>query len=115
MNGAPSAEVHGDRSAHVEVPYPEGESWRQATDRNGRVLMDLPTRWDGRKILVVGHMATIWALERFLGGHELQDLVSAEFLWQEGWEYGLALPGRGHSPLIWAGPGVLTSEFSWRR
>ena len=90
MNGAPTAQVHGDRSAHLEVPYPEGESWRQATDRAGRLLMELPTRWDGRRILVVGHVATRWALERFLGGRDLHDLASAEFVWQEGWEYTLA-------------------------
>jgi broad specificity phosphatase PhoE len=90
MNGAPSAEVHGDRIAHLEVPYPEGESWRQATDRAGRLLTDLPTRWDGRSILVVGHVATRWALERFLGGRDLRDVASAEFVWQQGWDYTLA-------------------------
>jgi 2,3-bisphosphoglycerate-dependent phosphoglycerate mutase len=89
LNGAPTPEVHGDRSAHLERPYPQGESWRHATDRVGRVLTDLPTRWDEQRVLIVGHVATRWALERFIEGRDLEDLASEEFGWQEGWEYRL--------------------------
>ena len=53
----------------------------------GRFLTDLPTRWDGRRVLVIGHVATRWGLEHFLNGVPLEDLVDADFQWQEGWEY----------------------------
>jgi hypothetical protein len=33
----------------TDVPYPGRESWRQAIDRIGRFLTDLPTRWAGRR------------------------------------------------------------------
>jgi broad specificity phosphatase PhoE len=33
LNGAPAAEVHANRSAYLEQPYPGGESRRGATDR----------------------------------------------------------------------------------
>ena len=87
LNGAPTQEVHGDRLAYLEMPYPQGESWTGATDRVGHALADLPTRWSGQRVLIIGHVATRWALERFLNGHDLRDLASKEFAWQEGWEF----------------------------
>ncbi|HEX4126283.1 MAG TPA: histidine phosphatase family protein [Acidimicrobiales bacterium] len=90
LNGAPSHEVHGDRGSHLEVPYPQGESWRLATDRVGRALPDLLARGNERKVLIVGHVATRWALERFIEGRDLRDLASEEFVWQQSWEYHLA-------------------------
>jgi 2,3-bisphosphoglycerate-dependent phosphoglycerate mutase len=89
-NGGPAAELH--RSEHLDVPYPDGESWRQATDRVGRFLADLPLRWEGRRIVVVGHSATRWGLDRFIDGAVLADLNAADFSWRPGWEYLLTEP-----------------------
>lgn len=86
-NGMSSAEVHRSRREHLDQPYPGGESWRQATARVGRFLGDLPLRWDDRRVLVVGHRATWWGLEHFIGGATLEDLAEQGFAWQEGWEY----------------------------
>jgi len=49
----------------------------------------LPVRWDGRRILVVGHAATRRGLEHFLSGEDLEEVITADFAWQEGWEYRL--------------------------
>ena len=89
LNGGPTAEVHGDRRAYLDLPYPGGESWRQAVDRVGRFLIDLPLRWQGRRVAVIGHVATRWGLDHALGGRSLDELVDADFAWQEGWEYRL--------------------------
>jgi 2,3-bisphosphoglycerate-dependent phosphoglycerate mutase len=89
LNGAAAPEVHGDRRKYLDLPYPGGESWRQATDRVGRFLSDVPLRWEGQRILVVGHAATRLGLERFLGGEDLEEVIAADFSWQEGWEYRL--------------------------
>ena len=86
-NGMPVAELEGTRRRHVDVPYPGGESWRQAVARVERFLRDLPTRWEGRRALVVGHSATRWALDVLVDGRRLEDLVDAPFAWREGWEY----------------------------
>jgi 2,3-bisphosphoglycerate-dependent phosphoglycerate mutase len=89
-NGAPAADVHGaDRAAHLDAPFPGGESWRQATARVGRFLEDLSPRWDGTRVLVVGHMATRWGLEHHLHQVPLEQLVTEDFVWKEGWEYRL--------------------------
>jgi alpha-ribazole phosphatase/probable phosphoglycerate mutase len=86
-NGMPVAQVVGRRGEHLDAPYPGGESWRQAAHRVGRFLDDLPLRWDGARVLVIGHTATRWAFDHFLGGTPLEDLIDADFAWQEGWEY----------------------------
>lgn len=86
-NGMPVAELHAARREHLDRPYPGGESWRQAVARVGRFLADLPLRWNGQRVLVIGHVATRWGLDHHLGGVPLEDLVGQDFAWQEGWEY----------------------------
>ena len=88
-NGMPAAEMHRGRRAHLDQPYPDGENWRQAVARVGRFLGDLPPRWDGKRLLVVGHVATRWGLDHFIGGATLEDLVEQDFAWRPGWEYRL--------------------------
>lgn len=86
-NGMPVAQLHATRHEHLDRPYPGGESGQQAVVRIGRFLADLPLRWSGQRILVIGHVATRWGVDRILGGVPLEDLVQQEFAWQEGWEY----------------------------
>ena len=87
----PSAQVHGERERYLDEPYPEGESWRQAVARAGRFLPDLREFSKGSplRVLVIGHIATRWALDYFLKEIPLENLARAEFEWQEGWEYRL--------------------------
>jgi alpha-ribazole phosphatase/probable phosphoglycerate mutase len=89
QNGMDAHEMHAQRRTHLDVPYPRGESWREAVARVGRFLDDLPTRWRGTRVLVIGHLATRWALDVHLTGATLDDLVDAPFEWQPGWEYTL--------------------------
>ena len=86
-NGMPVAELHAGRAGHLDRPYPGGESWREAVARVGRFLGDLPLRWQGQRVLVIGHVATRWGLDHFLGGFPLEQLAGEEFGWQAGWEY----------------------------
>jgi 2,3-bisphosphoglycerate-dependent phosphoglycerate mutase len=96
-NGMPAAELHTGRAAHLDSPYPGGESWRQAVTRVGWFLMDVVRRWEGQRVLVIGHVATRWGLDHYLAGVPLEDLADADFAWRPGWEYELAadaqLPG----------------------
>lgn len=92
LNGTSAARIHAHRAEHVDVPYPGGESWRQATARVGRFLADLPVlnqsqRWAGQRILVIGHVATRWGLDIALLGALLEELAGCDFDWQPGWEY----------------------------
>src|SRR5215472_16626970 len=86
-NGMPVTELRSGRCEHLDQPYPAGESWRQAVARVGRFLADLPLRWYGQRILIIGHVATRWGLDHFIDGVPLEELISQDFHWQEGWEY----------------------------
>jgi broad specificity phosphatase PhoE len=88
-NGMPVSELHGARHDYLDQPYPDGESWRQAVTRVGRFLTDLPLRWHGQRVLVIGHVATRWGLDHFINGIPLENLAREDFAWQEGWEYRL--------------------------
>ena len=89
MNGTPAADLHLDRSRYLDQPYPGGESWREAITRSGRFLDDLSLRWESSRVLVIGHVATRWALDHFIEGIPLEELIDADFGWREGWEYRL--------------------------
>jgi 2,3-bisphosphoglycerate-dependent phosphoglycerate mutase len=88
--GMPVAELHASRREHLDRPYPGGESWRQAVTRVGRFLADLPLRWNGQRVLVIGHVATRWGLDHYLGGVPLEELAGQDFAWQAGWQYHLS-------------------------
>ncbi|HLM28284.1 MAG TPA: histidine phosphatase family protein [Acidimicrobiales bacterium] len=91
-NGGSAQQHHRDRARFLDAPYPGGESWRQAVVRVGRFLHDLPLRWRSKRVLVIGHVATRWALDHHVAGIPLETLISSDFAWQEGWEYTLDLP-----------------------
>lgn len=87
MNGMPASDVH--RS--VDGPddrFPGGESWREAVTRVMRVFDDLRGRWQGHRVLVIGHMTSYWALEHMVNGMPL-DRIGSGFEWKEGWTYEL--------------------------
>jgi 2,3-bisphosphoglycerate-dependent phosphoglycerate mutase len=97
LNGMPRDRVHTDRLAQLATPFPGGESWQQAIERVGRFLTDLVPRWDGARVLVVGHVATQLGLDHYLRGFALVEALSADFTWQPGWEYVLETPLAGRS------------------
>ncbi|HEY5905852.1 MAG TPA: histidine phosphatase family protein, partial [Actinomycetota bacterium] len=68
---------------------PSGESWRDAIERVGGFLLDLPRRWADQRVLVIGHTATRWAFDHLLDDVPIEDLVATPFGWREGWEYRL--------------------------
>ena len=87
LNGMPRDRVHVDRLARLAAPFPGGESWQEAVGRVGRFLADLLPRWDGARVLVVGHVATQLGLDHHLRGVALAEALSSDFTWQPGWEY----------------------------
>lgn len=89
MNGMPRARLDAERARHVDEPWPGGESWRQAVARVGGFLDELREGHDGRRVLLVGHVATRWALDVAVHGTPLEELVDETFAWREGWEYDL--------------------------
>ncbi len=96
LNGMPVARLAAERAQHIDVPYPEGQSYRQVAGAMRDFLRDLVADWDNMKVAVIAHSANKWALDHLLHGVALENLVDAPFGWQEGWRY--AVPtGWGHT------------------
>ena len=69
------------------MPYPNGESWREAADRTHEALGDIAKRFDGKRVVVIGHAAQRYLLRSLFEGMTFEEAVAAPFQWQEGWEY----------------------------
>jgi alpha-ribazole phosphatase/probable phosphoglycerate mutase len=78
-----------ERRSHIHTPFPGGQSYLDVVDQMAGFLTDLACDWPGRRVLVIGHSATRWALDHLLTGMELEYLVDAPFGWREGWTYTL--------------------------
>jgi 2,3-bisphosphoglycerate-dependent phosphoglycerate mutase len=96
LNGMPRARLEAERRLRIVVPFPGGESWQQAVDRVAGFLHGLPRAHDGRRVLIIGHVATKWALDQVEHGASLDTLAETAFEWREGWEYTLHTDGGAH-------------------
>jgi broad specificity phosphatase PhoE len=85
LNGMPRALLDEQRVSRIDEPWPGGESWRQAIARVSSFLDGLR----GGRVLVIGHVATRWALDHRVNGRPLEELAAEEFDWRPGWEYEL--------------------------
>jgi broad specificity phosphatase PhoE len=63
---------------------------RAVVDRVSAFLTEIRLEFEGRRVLLIGHAATRWALDHLLDGADLETLLCAPFDWQEGWTYHLA-------------------------
>jgi broad specificity phosphatase PhoE len=82
-NGLPRSMLDAERVRRVDEPWPGGESWRQAVARVESCLDELR----GERVLLIGHVATRWALDHRVHGRPLEELAAEEFEWRPGWEY----------------------------
>jgi 2,3-bisphosphoglycerate-dependent phosphoglycerate mutase len=89
LNGMPRDRLEAERLRRLDEPFPNGESWRQAVDRVVGFLRELPRSHDGGRVLIIGHVATRWALDQAANGVSLATLAETPFAWREGWEYTL--------------------------
>jgi broad specificity phosphatase PhoE len=89
LNGMPVAELRALRAAHVDEPFPGGQSYGEVMAGMRAFLRDVAARYDGRRVVVIAHSANKWALDCLLNGAVLEDLVARDFAWREGWLYTL--------------------------
>jgi 2,3-bisphosphoglycerate-dependent phosphoglycerate mutase len=87
LNGMPTARLREEVPRRLDTPYPGGESYRDVVERVREFLDELPPELDGKRVVLIGHAATRWALQHLLEGVRLEDVVGAPFDWQPGWEY----------------------------
>jgi 2,3-bisphosphoglycerate-dependent phosphoglycerate mutase len=89
LNGMSHTQLDLERSRRLDQPFPGGESWRDAVARVVSFLHDLAEEFAGQRVLLIGHVATRWALDHYVLGTPVERLLAAPFQWQEGWEYRL--------------------------
>ena len=85
----PSSEVDPEKPKRIETPFPNGESYNQTSQRMKSFLEDLLKDYDGKKVMIIGHRATQYGLERWINGLPLTQIIPAPWKWQPGWEYTL--------------------------
>jgi broad specificity phosphatase PhoE len=86
----PALELEQRRAAHIDTPFPDGESYHQVVERVSEWLGEARVAFAGRTVLVVGHRATFYALEHLITGVPLRQAVTAPWQWQPGWTYRVA-------------------------
>ena len=87
LSGRPRAEIDDARSAHLDVPWPSGESYQDTVVRHRAAFEAIEQERPGDTVLVVGHYATWMALERLANRRTLVDVAAEERGWQPGWRY----------------------------
>jgi broad specificity phosphatase PhoE len=85
----PSSEVDPEKVNRITVPFPNGESYEQTAQRMGGFLADLLRDYEGKRVMIIGHRATQYGLERWISGLTIKEAVTAPWKWQAGWHYEL--------------------------
>lgn len=84
-----SAIVDSEKLNRIHIPFPNGESYEQTTERMRIFLEDLVKRFDNRRVMIIGHRTTQYALENLINGVPLEEIIPATWKWQPGWKYEL--------------------------
>jgi len=85
----PSPEVDKEKLKRINLPFSNGESYKETTVRMKSFLDDLKENYDRKKVMLIGHRATQYGLENIILAKSLNEVISAPWSWQPGWEYEL--------------------------
>ncbi len=85
----PSSEVDVEKPKCINTPFPNGESYEQTSARMKAFLDDLAKNYAGKKVMIIGHRATQYALEHWIKGVPLEQVIPTPWKWQPGWSYTL--------------------------
>lgn len=89
LSGHPSQEVDVQKPLRINVPFSNGESYEQTSQRIKDFLQYLLKNYDDKKVMIIGHRATQYSLEHWILGKPLSEVIPAPWAWQPGWEYKL--------------------------
>jgi broad specificity phosphatase PhoE len=85
----PSSEVDQEKPRRIHKPFPGGESYDQCAMRMKSFLNDLFVKYNGKKIMIIGHRATQYGLEHWINEQPLEKIIPSLWKWQPGWKYEL--------------------------
>ncbi|MBA3396221.1 MAG: histidine phosphatase family protein [Deltaproteobacteria bacterium] len=90
LNRAPVSEVEALRVSAIATPFPDGESYEDSSRRLLALLGELAATRAGQTVMIIGHRATQYGLDRWIRGVSLQEAIRTPWRWQPGWTYELA-------------------------
>lgn len=85
----PSSEIDLQKPKRISVPFPNGESYIDTNKRMKSFLDELKEKYTNKKVMIIGHRATQYALDYYIKNCSLEELTSTPFKWQPGWQYNL--------------------------
>lgn len=125
--GRDSVDVEKERINKITDPFPGGESYSQTSLRILNFLNELSQHYVGKTIMIIGHRATQYGLERWINATPLKQSVAEHWVWQPGWTYklwekvsiktprGLTLSGhlyaRDHKKIVISAHGFTSDQF----
>jgi broad specificity phosphatase PhoE len=89
MTQASKADMDAYRERALTDAFPEGESYIDTSERMKAFLQDLLANYDGKTVMIIGHRATQYGLERWVSGKDLREAVLGPWQYQPGWTYEL--------------------------
>ncbi|MBI2984351.1 MAG: histidine phosphatase family protein [Candidatus Kerfeldbacteria bacterium] len=87
MTQFPSEKVDAEKPKRIHEPFPNGESYDQTSARMKAFLNQLKQKYQGKRVMIIGHRATQYGLEHWLLGKPLEEVIPAPWKWQPGWIY----------------------------
>lgn len=87
LNGESVKKIDGLKKDHLQLPFPGGESLEQAIERFQFFYEEYLEEMKQGTIIIIGHRATYYALERLYHNISLLKLTSESWHWQPGWHY----------------------------
>lgn len=85
----PSEIVDKEKPKRIKMPFPNGESYEQTSQRMKEFLQDLVKNYQNKKVMIIGHRATQYGLEHLIKGIPLEQVIPTPWTWQPGWVYSL--------------------------
>ena len=89
FNGMPAEIVSPMKIHKIKEPFPNGESYEQAMERIHEFYEELKKNHSDRTILIVGHRATQYGLDKLIGSKTIEESLSVPFKWKPYWEFNL--------------------------
>ncbi len=71
----PNNLVQAERVSRINQPFPGGESYAQVVERVKSFLEELSTNYQNKKVMIIGHGGTRFALEHLINGLTLRDCL----------------------------------------
>src|SRR3989344_8631756 len=82
-----SKEVDLEKPRRIKEPFPKGESYEQTSERMKNSLQYLLKKYNGKRVMIVGHRATQYRLDFWIRHIPYSQSIITPWKWQPGWEY----------------------------